>query len=87
MLLLGKPQPKETAPLNLMGSIEIELLEVQHLKIHDSLYYQIAYKTKDSNQVQQMRINPEAFYTNPQAGDRVAVNMVMGNIMGASKIS
>lgn len=72
---------------NLMsGTLEITLLEVQPLKIHDSLYYQITYRAEGSEAPQQMRINPEAFYTNPQPGDRVSVNMVMGNIMGARKL-
>jgi hypothetical protein len=35
----------------------------------------------------QMRINPEAFYPNPQPGDRVKVNLLMGNIMGAEKMN
>ena len=70
----------------LSGNVEITLVEVQSLKIHDSLYYQIAYKTADNEAVQHLRINPEAFYPNPQPGDRVSVNMLMGNIMGAQKI-
>jgi hypothetical protein len=59
---------------------------VQPLKIHDSLYYQIAYRLSGSDTVQQLRINPEAFYPDPQPGDRVSVNFVMGNIMGATRL-
>ncbi len=68
-------------------SMEIELLDVQEVRIHDSLYYQIAFITPGSSKVQQTRINPEAFYNNPQRGDRVEVNLLMGNIMGATKLN
>jgi hypothetical protein len=70
----------------LQNTLEIVLLEVEQLSIHASPYYQIRYKLVDSDAVQEMRINPEAFYPNPQVGDRVSVNLLMGNIMGASKL-
>ncbi|MBY0404139.1 MAG: hypothetical protein K2X66_09585 [Cyanobacteria bacterium] len=69
----------------LQGTLDITLTDVQTMKIHESIYYQISYQVDGSNQVSQMRINPEAFYANPQVGDKVAVNMLMGNIMGATK--
>ncbi len=71
----------------LNGTVEITLLEVQPVHIHNSLYYQVQYRLGESDVVQAMRINPEAFYPNPQPGDRVSVQMVMGNIMGARKVS
>lgn len=71
----------------LQQSLEIDLVEVQPVKIHESLYYQLSYRVVGDNALQQMRINPEAFYANPQPGDRVAVNLLMGNVMGATKIS
>ncbi|MCE3234084.1 MAG: hypothetical protein K0Q50_264 [Vampirovibrio sp.] len=72
--------------IGLQQTLEITLLEVQPISIHASPYYEISYKVAGSEAVQQMRINPEAFYPNPQPGDRVAVNLLMGNIMGASKL-
>ncbi len=72
--------------IGLQQSLEIVLLEVEQLNIHASPYYQIRYQVAGSNATQEMRINPEAFYPNPHPGDRVAVNLLMGNIMGASKL-
>lgn len=73
--------------MSLMGSTIITLLEVIKVEIHGSVYYQITYRPEAGGAAQAIRINPEAFYPDPQAGDRVEVNMVMGNIMGAQKLS
>jgi hypothetical protein len=77
--------------LGLDQTLEIELVEVQALSIHNSPYYEIKYRPLAAETgtpaLQQMRINPEAFYPNPQPGDRVAVNLLMGNIMGATKLN
>lgn len=70
----------------MLQSLEITLVEVQPVKIHESLYYQISYKAVGDERLQQMRINPEAFYVDPQPGDRVSVNLLMGNVMGAQKL-
>ena len=70
----------------MIGTYEIELQDVQALKIHETLYYQVTFTVPGQAQPQQMRINPEAFYPNPQPGDRVEVNMVMGTVMGAKKL-
>jgi hypothetical protein len=70
----------------LLQTMEITLVAVQPLKIHESLYYELSYQVSGNDGVQQMRINPEAFYANPQPGDRVTVNLLMGNIMGATKL-
>lgn len=72
--------------MTLMGTVEITLLEVVNIEIHGSLYHQITYRPSEGGPAQAIRINPEAFYANPKAGDRVAVEMVMGNIMGARKV-
>jgi hypothetical protein len=71
---------------SLQQTLEISLLEVQPISIHQSPYYEISFKAAGSDAVQHMRINPEAFYANPQPGDRVAVTLLMGNIMGARKL-
>ncbi|WP_373533552.1 hypothetical protein [Vampirovibrio sp.] len=70
----------------LQQTLEITLVAVQPIQIHESLYYELSYRVSGDAAVQHMRINPEAFYANPQPGDRVAVNVLMGNIMGATKI-
>ncbi len=64
----------------------IELVAVQPVKIHDSLYYQLAFRVEGEETLNQLRINPEAFYPNPRPGDRVAVNWILGQIMGAEKL-
>jgi hypothetical protein len=69
-----------------MGTVEITLLEVLDIQIHGSLYHQITYRPSAGGQAQAIRINPEAFYAHPKAGDRVEVELVMGNIMGARKV-
>ena len=76
--------------MGLQQTLEIELVEVQAMSIHNSAYYEIRYRVVgqvDSAELGQMRINPEAFYADPQPGDRVAVNLLMGNIMGAEKLN
>lgn len=73
--------------MTLMGSTIITLLEVVKVEIHGSVYYQITFRPENGGLVEAIRINPEAFYSDPKAGDRVEVNMVMGNIMGAQKLS
>lgn len=71
----------------LQQTLEITLVDVQSVSIHNSPYYQIRYQVAGQQGFQEMRINPEAFYPNPQPGDRVAVNLLMGNIMGATKLA
>ncbi len=70
----------------LQQNLEIVLVDVQVISIHESRYFDIAYHVAGESRVQTLRVNPEAFYADPQPGDRVAVNLLMGNIMGASKI-
>ncbi len=71
---------------SLQQTLEITLVTVQSVSIHNSVYYQLSYTVAGSSELQQMRINPEAFYADPQPGDRVSVNLLMGNIMGATKL-
>ena len=71
----------------LQQTMEIELVEVQPISIHQSPYYEISFRVAGKTELGQMRLNPEAFYSDPQPGDRVRVNLLMGNIMGAEKIS
>jgi len=73
--------------MGLQQKMEIELVEVQPISIHQSPYYEIRYRVAGKSELGQMRINPEAFYPDPQPGDRVAVNLLMGNIMGAEKLN
>ncbi len=71
----------------LQDTLTVTLVDVQEVRIHGSLYYQVAYRTSDSSPIQQARINPEAFYPDPKPGDTVKLNLLMGNIMGAEKIA
>jgi hypothetical protein len=71
---------------NLNQHIEITLVSVEAVTIHGSPYYNVHFRTDNSEAVNEMRINPEAFYLNPKPGDRVAVSLLMGNVMGAVKI-
>lgn len=73
--------------LGLQQNLEITLVAVQAVSIHDSRYFDISYRVTGDARLQTLRVNPEAFYADPQPGDRVLVNLLMGNIMGASKIS
>jgi hypothetical protein len=78
---------KEKAAMNsLQQTLEIVLTAVEPLTIHGSPYYEITYQIPDNETPHQMRINPEAFYPDPKPGDRVAVNVLMGNIMGATRL-
>lgn len=71
----------------LQKTMEIELVEVQPISIHQSPYYEISFRVPGKTELGQMRINPEAFYPDPQPGDRVSVNLLMGNVMGAEKLN
>lgn len=71
---------------SLQQTLEISLVDVQPISIHQSPYYEITFREAGSDAVRQMRINPEAFYADPKPGDRVAVTLLMGNIMGATKL-
>lgn len=68
------------------GDLLMTIEAVDQLDIHGSIYYDLTFNLEGQNGSQKMRINPEAFYNNPQPGDKVNVSMVMGNIMSASKI-
>ncbi len=68
------------------GEMTMIIDGVETIDIHGSVYYNLTFRLNDEAAAQTMRINPEAFYYNPKAGDTVKVNMVMGNIMGAEKI-
>ncbi len=72
--------------MSLQQTLEIVLTEVQAVTIHGSPYYELQYRTPGGPETHHMRINPEAFYADPQPGDRVAVNILMGNILGATKL-
>jgi hypothetical protein len=78
---------KEKAAMNsLQQTLEIILTAVEPVTIHGSPYYEISYQIPGSETPRQIRINPEAFYPNPKPGDRVSVNVLMGNIMGAQRL-
>lgn len=65
----------------------VEITSVHEISIHQSPYYDICYKIPGSEQELSMRINPEAFYPNPQLGDTIETVSLMGNIMSAKKIN
>lgn len=66
-------------------TLQLVLDDVQPYTVHGSLYYQITYHTEDDTTPRQLRINPEAFYRDPQPGDCVEATFLMGNLMGAQK--
>jgi hypothetical protein len=68
----------------MMETLNITLKTVQPVDIHGSRYYDISFDYNGRNQL--LRINPEAFYANPQPGDRVRANLVMGNILSAERV-
>jgi hypothetical protein len=70
----------------LQQNLEIVLVDVQAVSLHGSRYFDITYHVAGDVRLQTLRVNPEAFYEDPEPGDRVSVNLLMGNIMGASKI-
>lgn len=70
----------------LQAAQHITITDAQEVRIHDSLYYQITFTTPQNPTPQQTRINAEALYPNPQAGDEVEINLVLGQIMGATKL-
>ncbi len=71
----------------LTQDVVIILESVETLTIHGSVYYQIQFHIEGSSTVQSARINPEAFYTNPEPGDKVAVQMILGQFMQAKKLN
>jgi hypothetical protein len=78
----------ESFMMNLMsGTQTLTIRSVHEISIHGSVYYQIEYVRQGSDTAEALRINPEAFYHNPRPGDVVEVRFVMGNIMGATRLS
>jgi hypothetical protein len=69
--------------MQLESTIQIELLSVREVYIHQSLYYDIGYAIPPDQIEKTCRINPEAFYPDPKPGDRVEVVSMMGNIVSA----
>lgn len=73
----------------MLQSLDIVLLDVVPLEIHSSRFYDLRFRPVDAPEgapSQSLRINPEAFYENPQRGDRVRVDVAMGNILSARKL-
>lgn len=71
----------------LTGDLTLQVHTCETLTIHESPYYQLTLVDPATQQAYPMRLNPEAFYPNPQVGDWVRVNAVMGMILGAEKIA
>ena len=65
----------------------IELMHVTEIRIHDTVFYDLFYRElPDGLKEGPMRVNVEAFYENPQVGDTVEVQWVLGSVMGARKV-
>jgi len=68
--------------------IEVEVVEVKPLSIHGAVYYDVALKLQTpEGGVMVQRVNPEAFYVDPQVGDHVRVTLMMGQVMGAVRLT
>lgn len=71
----------------LQQTMDITLVAVQPVSLHGSQYFDLTYQVDGEAETRHFRVNPEAFYPHPQPGDRVRVNWLMGNIMGATRLT
>jgi len=76
---------KDTGKMLANGELAMVVEGVETLSIHGSVYYDVVFRLEGAQAPQKIRVNPEAFYVNPKPGDRVLVEMVLGNIMSAKK--
>jgi hypothetical protein len=68
--------------------IEVEVVEVKPLSIHGAVYYDVALRVlAEGAGVMVQRVNPEAFYADPKVGDRVRITLMMGQVMGATRLT
>lgn len=69
------------------GAMEAILAAVQPYDIHGTRYYRIAYARKDQpDQITEGRVAVEGIYADPQPGDRVDVQMLLGVINEVKKL-
>ena len=67
--------------------MEAILAVVQPYDIHGTRYYRIAYARKDQpDQMIEGRVAVEGIYAEPQAGDRVEIEMLLGVINEVKKL-
>lgn len=67
-------------------TLAMYIVTCEAITIHGSPYYNLvlAYIEEPTKRMS-IRLNPEAFYPNPQVGDLVSVEVMMGQVMGATK--
>ncbi|MFM7468274.1 MAG: hypothetical protein ACKO37_02085 [Vampirovibrionales bacterium] len=64
----------------------VYIAESESITLHGSPYYNLTLVPVEApTQRMRIRVNPEAFYSNPQVGDLVEVSLLMGQVMGATK--
>jgi hypothetical protein len=67
--------------------MEAILALVQPYDIHGTRFYRIAYAQKDQpDQIIEGRVAVEGIYPQPQAGDRVEIQMLLGVINEVKKL-
>lgn len=69
------------------GAMEAILADVQPYDIHGTRYYRIAYALKDQpDRITEGRVAVEGIYPDPQRGDRIDVQMLLGVINEVKKL-
>ncbi|MDF2441209.1 MAG: hypothetical protein JWN98_2193 [Abditibacteriota bacterium] len=71
-----------------MGKQPGELLEVRPVDIHGALFYDLVFALQSAPaQARSSRIGRESVYSDPQAGDKVLLHLVLGQLTRVEKVA
>ena len=63
------------------------ILGVQPYELPGTLYYRLVFTLDGSDQPREARLSHDMVYPDPQPGDRVAVNAILGIVDGVKKLA
>lgn len=62
------------------------ILGVQPYELHGMLYYRLIFTADGTEQPREARLSHDMAYPDPQPGDRVEVNAILGIVDGVKKL-
>jgi len=66
--------------------MEATILGVQPYELHGTLYYRLVFVPDGGEQAREARLSHDMAYPDPQPGDRVRVNAILGIVDGVKKL-
>ena len=67
--------------------MDATIVGVQPYELHGTLYYRLLFTPDGSEQMREARLSHDMAYPDPQPGDRVRVNAILGIVDGVKKIA